>query len=123
MRRHCGALVEKSDSPGFFKKNQRRKENRMERMAAENIEHDNKIEGPLRIDWENSTEPSISIHPLKDLREQGKRWVARYNKTPRSVLDLKSLNEIEIEKLEKLMRETGEVRCLKLLKCFTSFDD
>ena len=39
---------------------------------------------------------------------------------PRMALNMKSPNEAELEKLAKLMHDTGEVRCPKLLKRFTS---
>ena len=44
----------------------------------------------------------------------------KYNDTPRMVLKMKSPNEAELEKLSKLKDDTGEVRCRKLLKRFTS---
>lgn len=84
-------------------------------------EHNGKVERSHRIDQEKFYR-TLSFYSLEDLRGQGKRWMGKYNRTPRNVLDLKSPDEIEIEKLGKLMHDTGEVRCLKLLKCFTSFD-
>lgn len=47
----------------------------------------------------------------------------RYNETPRMGLKLRSPNQVELEKLKKLMQDTGEVRCPKLLKRFTSIDN
>lgn len=47
----------------------------------------------------------------------------RYNETPRMGLKLRSPNQVELEKLKKLIQDTGEVRCPKLLKRFTSIDN
>ena len=60
---------------------------------------------------------------LADLAAQGARWNKRYNEMPRMVLKLRSPNQVELEKLKKLMQDTGEVRCPKLLKCFTSIEN
>ena len=38
-------------------------------------------------------------------------------------LNMKSPNEMKLEKLANLMRDAGEVRCPKLLKRFTSSAD
>lgn len=85
-------------------------------------EHNGKVERSHRVDQEKFYR-TMRFHSLKDLREQGARWMRRYNKTPKMTLNLKSPNETEVEKLRKLMQDTGEVRCLKLLKCFTSFEN
>ncbi|MGM9813967.1 MAG: hypothetical protein ACI32C_03590 [Candidatus Enteromonas sp.] len=45
------------------------------------------------------------------------------NKTKRMALGLMSPNEAEIADLQKLMDDTGEVRCPRLLKRFTSTDN
>lgn len=65
----------------------------------------------------------LSFYSLADLAAQGARWNGRYNETPRMALKLRLPNQVEIEKLRKLMQDTGEVRCPKLLKRLTSIDN
>ena len=85
-------------------------------------EHNGKVERSHRIDQEKFYR-FLSFYSLADLAAQGARWNRKYNETPRMVLKLRSPNQVEIEKLERLMHDTGEVRCPKLLKCFTSIDN
>ncbi len=85
-------------------------------------EHNGKVERSHRIDQERFYR-NLSFFSLEDLRAQGARWNRRYNETPRIVLNLRSPNQVEIEKLGKLMQDTGEVRCPKLLKRLTSIDN
>ena len=47
----------------------------------------------------------------------------RHNGMPLMALNMKSPNEMKLEKLANLMRDAGEVRCPKLLKRFTSSAD
>lgn len=84
-------------------------------------EHNGKVERSHRIDQERFYR-NLSFFSLGDLRAQGARWNRRYNETPRMVLNLRSPNQVEIEKLRKLMQDTGEVRCPKLLKRSTSIE-
>jgi len=39
------------------------------------------------------------------------------------VLNLKSPNQAELDSLKRIMENTGEVRCPRLLKCFTSIEN
>ena len=47
----------------------------------------------------------------------------KFYRTPKMALKLKSPNEVELEKLRKLFDDTGEIRCKKLRKRFTSIDN
>ena len=82
-------------------------------------EHNGKVERSHRIDQERFYR-TLSFFSLGDLREQGARWMKRYNSTPRMVLGLKTPDQAELEKLRKLLDTTGEVRCPKLMKRLTS---
>ena len=82
-------------------------------------EHNGKVERSHRIDQEKFYR-NLKFFSLQDLAAQGARWMRKYNDTPRMVLKMKSPNEAELEKLSKLKDDTGEVRCRKLLKRFTS---
>lgn len=82
-------------------------------------EHNGKVERSHRIDQEKFYR-NLRFFSLQDLAAQGARWMRKYNDTPRMVLKMKSPNEAELEKLSKLKDDTGEVRCQKLLKRFTS---
>ena len=85
-------------------------------------EHNGKVERSHRIDQEKFYR-FLKFFSLADLASQGARWNKRYNETPRMVLKLRSPNQVELEKLKRLMQDTGEVRCQKLLKRLTSFDN
>lgn len=85
-------------------------------------EHNGKVERSHRIDQEKFYR-FLKFFSLADLASQGVRWNKRYNETPRMVLKLRSPNQVELEKLKRLMQDTGEVRCQKLLKRLTSFDN
>ena len=85
-------------------------------------EHNGKVERSHRIDQEKFYR-LLKFFSLDDLAAQGARWNKRYNDMPRMVLKLRSPNQVELEKLKKLMQDTGEVRCPKLLKCFTSIEN
>ncbi len=85
-------------------------------------EHNGKVERSHRVDQEKFYR-TLSFYSLDDLRKQGKNWNSRYNNTPRMVLKLKTPNQVELESLRRIMDNTGEVRCLKLFKCFTSTDN
>jgi len=80
------------------------------------------VERSHRIDQEKFYR-FLKFFSLADLASQGTRWNKRYNETPRMVLKLRSPNQVELEKLKRLMQDTGEVRCQKLLKRLTSFDN
>ena len=79
-------------------------------------------ERPHRIDQEKFCH-TISFYSLKDLRKQGKSRNPRRNNMPRMALKLKTPNQAELESLKRITNNTGEVRCLKLLKYFTSIDN
>ena len=85
-------------------------------------EHNGKVERSHRIDQEKFYR-TLRFYSLGDLRKQGKAWMDRYNSIPRMVLNLKSPNQAELDSLRRIMENTGEVRCPKLLKCFTSADN
>ena len=85
-------------------------------------EHNGKVERSHRIDQEKFYR-TLKFHSLADLAAQGARWMRRYNETPKMALKLKSPNEVELEKLRKLFDDTGEIRCKKLRKRFTSIDN
>jgi len=85
-------------------------------------EHNGKVERSHRIDQERFYR-TLSFSSLGDLREQGARWMRRYNSTPRMVLGLMSPDQAELAKLRELADTTGEVRCRKLIKCLTSSDN
>lgn len=57
---------------------------------------------------------------LADLAAQGARRIKRYNDAPREVLGCKPPNQVEVEKLSRLLHDTDEVRCPKLAKRLTS---
>ena len=81
-------------------------------------QHNGKVERSHRIDQDKFYR-YLKFYNLNDLREQGKRWIDRYNNTPKLILKFKTPNEVELEKLAKLLEDTGEVRCAK---CLTSFE-
>ena len=85
-------------------------------------EHNGKVERSHRIDQERFCRP-LKFYSLADLAAQGARWNKKCNETPRMAPKMKSPNQVEIEKLRKLMQGTGEVRCQTLLKCFTSIGE
>ena len=82
-------------------------------------QHNGKVERSHRIDQDKFYR-YLKFYNLNDLREQGKRWMDRYNNTPKLILKFKTPNEVELEKLAKLLEDTGEVRCAK---CLTSFEN
>ena len=84
-------------------------------------EHNGKVERSHRIDQERFYR-TLSFHSLGDLREQGSRWMKRYNSTPRMALGLKTPDQVEFAKLGELMLTTGEIRCPKLGRRLTSSD-
>ena len=85
-------------------------------------EHNGKVERSHRIDQEKFYR-NLRFYSLEDLRKQGKAWIYRYNSTPRMVLKLRSPNQAELDSLKRIMKNTGEVRCPRLLKRFTSADN
>lgn len=85
-------------------------------------EHNGKVERSHRIDQEHFYR-TLSFYSLDDLKEQGARWMKRYNSTPRMVLGMKAPNEVELAKLRELLLTTGEIRCPKLERCLTSSDN
>lgn len=82
-------------------------------------EHNGKVERSHRIDQDKFYR-TLKFYSLKDLKKQGKAWNKRYNDLPKMVLNFKSPNEIELEKLKKLFKDTGEIRCLKRLTSIVS---
>ena len=107
----------KEDADGYepYKMNPKKTHSKKRRTP----EHNGKVERSHRIDQEKFYR-RLLFHSLSDLAQQGARWMRRYNGMPRMALHMKSPNELELEKLAKLMHDTGEVRCPKLLKRFTS---
>jgi len=110
-------------------KNIRQWENYLERFLKENHiqhylirprtpQHNGKVERSHRIDQDKFYR-NLKFYNLNDLKEQGKRWMERYNNMPKLVLGFKTPNEVELEKLAQLLEDTGEMRCLK---CLTSFE-
>lgn len=85
-------------------------------------EHNGKVERSHRIDQERFYR-TLSFHSLQDLREQGSRWMKRYNSTPRMVLGLRTPDQMEFAKLRELLLTTGEIRCPKLERRLTSSDN
>lgn len=85
-------------------------------------EHNGKVERSHKIDQERFYR-TLAFHSIDDLRGQGRRWNGRHNDTPRICLGLKSPNEVELAKRKKLCEDTGEIRCLRLFKRFTSSDN
>ena len=83
--------------------------------------HNGKAERSHGIDQERFYR-TLSFFSLGDLREQGARWMKRYNSTPRMVLDLRTPDQVEFAKLRELMLTTGEIRCPKLERRLTSSD-
>ena len=65
----------------------------------------------------------MSFCSLGDLTRQGAAWMKKYNEMPRMVLNLRPPNQVELEKLARLMQDTSKARCPRLLKCFTSIEN
>ena len=82
-------------------------------------EHNGKVKRSHRIDQERFYR-TLSFSSLGDLREEGARWMKRYNSTPRMALGPKTPDQVEFAKLGELMLTTGEVRCPKLGRRLTS---
>lgn len=59
-------------------------------------------------------------HSLSDLAKQGGKMDAEVQRNAANGAEYEAPSEEELEKLAKLMRDTEEVRCPKLLKRFTS---
>ena len=57
------------------------------------------------------------------IAEKRARNYCPHDLATRMVLKMRSPNQVKIEKPEKLMQDAGEVRCPKLLRRFTSFDN
>ena len=85
-------------------------------------EHNGKVERSHRIDQERFYR-TLSFYSLGDLREQGARWMKRYNSTPRMALGLRTPDQMEFAKLRELLFTTGEIRCPKLERRLTSSDN
>ena len=85
-------------------------------------EHNGKVERSHRIDRERFYR-TLSFYSLGDLREQGSRWMKRYNSTPRMALGLRTPDQMEFAKLRELLLTTGEIRCPKLERRLTSSDN
>jgi len=134
----CYPKLLQSDNGYEFTDKARRKEkglnirtcdNYLERFLKENNiehylirprtpQHNGKVERSHRIDQDKFYR-TLKFYSLDDLRAQGKAWNKRYNNTPKLVLNFKTPNEVELEKLSKLLEDTGEMRCRK---CLTSFE-
>ena len=85
-------------------------------------ERNGKVERSHRIDQERFCR-TLRFYSLADLASQGARWSRKYNDMPRMALKPRPPNQVEIEKLRKLMQDTGEARCPRLLKRFTSIEN
>jgi len=96
----------------------RKKQIRHHFIRPRTPEHNGKVERSHRIDQDKFYR-YLKFYSLEDLRYQGALWNRRYNDMPKIVLEFKTPNEIELEKLIELLENTGEVRCPKRL---TSFD-
>ena len=81
--------------------------------------HNGKVERSHRIDQEKFYR-TLSFHSLADLREQGKRWMKRYNSAPKAVLGFRSPDQAELDGLSRLLHDTGEARCPRRLTCLDS---
>ena len=82
-------------------------------------EHKDKVERSHRIDQDKFYR-TLKFYSLNDLKKQGKVWNKRYNNLPKMVLNFKSPSEIELEKLQELVKYTGKIRCLKRLTSIVS---
>lgn len=82
-------------------------------------EHNGKVERSHRIDQDKFYR-KLRFYSLSDLRYQGELWNKKYNNLPKLVLNFKTPNEVELEKLIELMETTGEIRCPKHLTSFES---
>ena len=82
-------------------------------------EHNGKVERRHRIDQDKFYR-HLRFYSLEDLRKQGSAWNKRYNEMPKVVLGFKTPNEIELEKLIELLKDTGEIRCPKHLTSIES---
>ena len=85
-------------------------------------ERNGKVERSHRIDQERFCR-TLRFYSLADLAYQGARWSRKYNDMPRMALKPRPPNQVEIGKLRKLMQDTGEARCPRLLKRFTSIEN
>ena len=85
-------------------------------------ERNGKVERSHRIDQERFCR-TLRFYSLADLASQGARWNGKYNDMPRMALKPRPPNQVEIGKLRKLMQDTGEARCPRLLKRFTSIEN
>ena len=110
----------KEDADGYepYKMNPKKTHSKKRRTP----EHNGKVERSHRIDHEKFCR-TLLFRSLSDLAQQGARWMQRHNGMPLMALNMKSPNEMKLEKLANLMRDAGEVRCPKLLKRFTSSAD
>lgn len=80
-------------------------------------EHNGKVERSHRIDQDKFYR-YLKFYSLDDLREQGKKWNAKYNELPKFILKFRTPNEIDIElkkELDKIRNEQGQ-------KNLTSFE-
>ena len=82
-------------------------------------EHNGKVERSHRIDQDKFYR-YLRFYSLADLRKQGLAWNKRDNNLPKLVLNFKTPNEVEPEKLKELLDTTGEIRCSKRLTSFES---
>ena len=82
-------------------------------------QHNGKVERSHWIDQDKFYK-NLKFYSLNDLRYQGNLWNKRYNNLPKFVLKFKTPNEVELEKLIKLMETTGEIRCPKRLTSIES---
>ena len=83
------------------------------------LEHNGKVERSHRIDQDKFYR-YLRFYSLADLRKQGLAWNKRDNNLPKLVLNFKTPNEVELEKLKELLDTTGEIRCSKRLTSFES---
>lgn len=75
-------------------------------------QHNGKVERSHRIDQDKFYR-NMHFYSLSDLQKQGLERNKRYNNTPKIVFGFKTPSEYELEKLKKLLNNTGEIRCPK----------
>lgn len=115
----CRAAPQDSGEPSAFGLCLARLGASHKRIRPGTPRHNGKVERSHRIDQEKFYR-TLSFHSLGDLREQGKRWMKRYNSAPKAVLGFRSPDQAELDGLSRLLHDTGEARCPRRLTCLDS---
>ena len=79
-------------------------------------EHSGEVEGPHRID-QGKFYRFLTFYSLEDLRLQGARWNAKYNKTPRMTLKMKPPTKPNLKSSRsrcKIPGRSGAPSCLNV---------